>query len=283
MASHCLYAGSRWLDAAKPNLRIFSVPRGYHPPMNSSPTLSGLILILRTVAAPGLAAILVWAALVRPLPRLAAPAGALAGLLLGWALGFGPQAAFPPVQTLDWLPWLLSGLALAASLPRFSAPATAAVLLAGLAALAPPLLTEGDVATLAMETGAAGLGSLGFVTTLGGSIVIGGLANSAFAVAAVLWWGARAGRVTVAPGLLQAGAVAWLWLAFSARHLAELPLPETLLAAAALASAALPRDGGNRPGWRRMAADLLPPAVPALAAVGWVLWPYVSAQLGGYS
>ena len=275
--------------------------------MESTPALSGLILLLRTVAAPALTAVLVWAAAVRPLPRRAAPVGALAGLLLGWALGFGHQAAFPPAQTLDWLPGLLLALALAASLPKFSAPATGLVLLAGLAALAPPLLTEGDLATLATETGtaallgaalmwiagratpqqgsaalAAGLGSQGFVTTLGGSIVIGGLANSAFAVAAALALGAFSGRLTPGPALLRAGAVVWLWLAFSARHLAEIPLPETLLGAATLATAALPRAVGAGSVWRRLAGDVLPSALPALAAVGLTLWRYFAAQHGGY-
>lgn len=275
--------------------------------METTPALAGLLLVLRTVAAPALAVVFVWAATVRALPRLVAPAGALAGLLLGWTLGFGHQAAFPPVQTLDWLPWLLLALAVAAGLPKFSAPATAAALLAGLAALAPPLLADGEPAILAMEVGAAallgaflmwaagrgapsggaaaltaGLGSLGLVTTLGGSIVIGGLANSAFAVAAMLWVGVCTGRASVGPALLRAGAVVWLWLAFSARHLAEIPLPETLLAAAALASTALPPPKRARRGLRRLALEVLSPALPALAAVGLAVWRYVAAQQGAY-
>jgi hypothetical protein len=201
--------------------------------MEQSPALSGLLLALRTVAAPGLAGLVIWAALARPLPRLAAPAGALAGMLLGWALGFGPQAAFPPAQTLDWLPWLLAALALTGSLPRAALPASVAVLLAGLGLLTPPALAQGDAVTLAVEVAAsailglalmaaferrraperkgfslaAGFASLGLVTSLGGSIVVGGLANSAFAVAAVLWLAGWAGRLETSPSLLRAAAV----------------------------------------------------------------------------
>jgi hypothetical protein len=275
--------------------------------MENSPALSGLLLALRTIAAPGLAGLAIWAATARPLPRLAAPAGVLAGMLLGWALGFGHQAAFPPAQTLDWLPWLLLTLALAGGLPRSGYSATVAVLLAGLAVLTPPLLAQGETATLAVETGtatllglslmaalgraptpgrssfalAAGLGSLGFVTSLGGSIVIGGLANSAFAVAAVLWLAGLSGRLPTGPGLLRAGAVVWLWLAFSARHLAEIHLPETLLAGAALATAALPGPGPETQGLRRLLAEVLPPVLPALAAVGLAVGRYFAAE-GGY-
>jgi hypothetical protein len=275
--------------------------------MESTPALSGLFLALRTVAAPGLAGLAIWAATARPLPRHAAAAAALAGLLLGWALGYGHQAAFPPAQTLDWLPWLLLALALAGNLPRIGLPATLAVMLAGLAALTPPLLTEGETSTLAMETGAAallglalmqalarpatpgrgafalaaGFGSLGLVTTLGGSIVIGGLANSAFAVAAVLWLASLGSRLVPGPALLRAGAVTWLWLAFSARHLAEIPLPETLLGAAALATALLPGPAPQSRVLRRLAAEVLPPALPALAAVGVAFWRYFAAQ-GSY-
>ena len=79
-----------------------------------------------------------------------------------------------------------------------------------------------------------------------------------------------------------AGAVVWLWLAFSARHLAEIPLPETLLAAAALASTALPPPKRARRGLRRLALEVLPPALPALAAVGLAVWRYVAAQQGAY-
>lgn len=272
--------------------------------MESSPALSALLLALRTLAVPGLAGLAIWAAAARPLPRLAAPAGALAGLLLGWALGFGPQAAFPPAQTLDWLPWLLLALALAAR----SVPATGVVLLAGLAMLTPPLLSEGETLTLAVETGAAallglalmrargqsaaprrgafalvaGFGSLGLVTTLGGSLVIGGLADSAFAVAAVLWLASLGGRLVVGPSLLRAGAVVWLWLAYSARHLAEIPLPETLLSAAALATVLLPDPGADGRGLRRLAGEVLPPALPALAAVTLTVWRYFAAQQSGY-
>lgn len=277
--------------------------------MDSSPALSGLLLALRTLAAPGLAGLAIWAAAARPLPRGAAPVAALAGLLLGWALGFGPQAAFPPAQTLDWLPWLLLALAIAASLPRIGFPASGAVLLAGLPALTPPLLAESGTAALALESGAAavlglalmaalgrapspgrgawaltaGLGSLGLATTLGGSLVIGGLAHSAFAVAAVLGLVALGGRPVAGPGLLRAGAAVWLWLAYSARHLAEIPLPETLLSAAALATVLLPAPGPETPGLRRLAGEILPPAIPALAAVGLAVWRYwVAAQGGGY-
>src|SRR5574337_1086135 len=129
---------------------------------------------------------------------------------------------------------------------------------------------------------AAGLGSLGFVTTLGGSLVIGGLANSAFAVTAALWLGACTGRAKAGPALLRAGAAVWLWLAFSARHLAEIPLPETLLSAAALASAALPAPNKAQRGLRRLAVEVLPPALPALMAVGLAVWRYAAAQQGGY-
>jgi hypothetical protein len=276
--------------------------------MKSTPALSGLLLALRTVATPGLAGVAIWAVIARPLPRHAAPAAALAGLLLGWALGFGPQAAFPPAQTLDWLPWLLVALALAGTVPRGQFPATIGVLLAGLAVLTPPLLAEGETTTLILESGAAallglalmaaldrsttpargafalaaGLGGLGLVTTLGGSIVIGGLADSAFAVAAALWLAGLGGRMMAGTGLLRAGAVVWLWLAYSARHLAGIPLPETLLAAAALATARLPAPGPEARGLRRLAGEVLPPAIPALAAVALAAWGYFAAQQGGY-
>lgn len=277
--------------------------------MDSSASLSGLFLALRTLGAPALACLVIWAAAHRPLPRLAAPLGALAGMLLGWMLGFGPQAAFPPAQTLDWLPWLLLALGLAGFTPACPVAGRIAVLVAGLWLLAPPLLREAETSALALELGAAatlgillllvagratapgrgtlalaaGLGSLGFVTSLGGSIVIGGLANSAFAVAAVLWLGALTGRLpTPGPGLLQAGAAVWLWLAFSARHLAEIHLPETLLAGAAIATALLPSPGPEARGLRRLLGEALPSALPALAAVGLGVWRYFAAQHSGY-
>jgi hypothetical protein len=275
--------------------------------METSPALAGLFLALRTLAAPGLAGIAVWAAAARPLPRLAAPAGALAGLLLGWALGFGHQAAFPPAQTLDWLPWLLVALALAGSLPRGRTAACAGVMVAGLAVLAPPVLTAGAPGELALALGgagllglasmgaigrsdparggialAAGLGSLGLVTTLGGSIVVGGLALSAFGVAALLGLGALTGRAAAGPDQLRAGAVAWLWLAFSARHLAEVPLPELLLAAAALGSTLLPAPWQGRGVIVRRLGEILLPATPALAAIALTVWRYASAQQVGH-
>lgn len=278
--------------------------------MESSAALSGLMLALRTVGGPALACLVVWALARRPLPTQAAPLGALAGLLLGWALGFGHQAAFPPAQTLDWLPWLLLALGLAGLVPGNGAWARIAVLIAGLWLLAPPLLREAETVPLALELGgagalgvmlmlaagrsanpgrgaialAAGLGSLGFVTSLGGSIVIGGLANSAFAVAAVLWLGSLAvNRYPAAgSGLLQAGAAVWLWLAFSARHLAEIHLPETLLAATAIATTLLASPAPEARGLRRLLGQALPPAIPALTAVGLAVWRYLAAQHSGY-
>lgn len=283
--------------------------------MDNSQALAGVWIGLQAVGLP--AAVFAVAAAV--LSRFAggglALGGAAAlGALSGWAALFGPQAALPPRQTLDWLPWLaLALLAVAAVTARRGAALRWAgrigVLTLGLWLLSPPLLVEAAAATrLAEWGGALGLGlllgwavtrrhdgrraaaalatafgSLGFVTALSGSIVVGGLALAAFAVAGLVWLGQVTGRLSPAPaGLAAAGVTWWLWLAFSARHLAELPLPETLLAAAAAAVAALALDAARDGRAGRLLAQVLPAAAPAGVAVGLALWRYLSAAAMGY-
>ncbi len=279
--------------------------------MDNTASLAGILLALRTVAGPAVLSLALAALLARALPRQAAAVAACAGLFLGWALGYGHQAAFPPAQTLDWLPILVAALLVAGLLPRGRTPAMGVILALGLALLVPPLLREESLAVLGGEWGialalglglmalagrargdaraplavAAALGSLGFVISLGGSIVIGGLANTAFAVAAALGLGAvLCGRLPAAgAGLAQAGVVVWTWLAFSGRHLAEIHLPETLLSAAALATLAFPSAKVPPQGkFARLAWAIVPPAFPALAAIGLTLWRYLSAQQGAY-
>ncbi|MBI3140559.1 MAG: hypothetical protein HYZ19_01690 [Rhodocyclales bacterium] len=246
----------------------------------------------------------------------AAGAAAIAGLLTAWAALFGPQAAFPPAQTLDWLPWLTVGALLILAVgarPAFPAalrwPLRLAVLGAGLWLLTPPLLRGQDATTLGGEVGAAfvlgalllaaarrrayepeggasvlaalaaALGSLGFVTALGGSLVLGGLTTAASAIAALAWLALLAGRLPPPGAAAIAAAVAfWAWLAYSARHLAEIPAAETLLSAAALAAVLVPLRLGGKGFFQRAFATLLAPALPALAAAAVAVWRYATAQ-----
>lgn len=246
----------------------------------------------------------------------AAGAAGLAGLLAAWVALFGPQAAFPPVQTLDWLPWLLPAAAVALMFGERPAcpaplrwPLRLAFLGAGVWLLTPPLLRGQDATTLGSELGAAfvlgtlllaaalrrardaqggvsvlaalaaAFGSLGFVTTLGGSLIVGGLTTAAFAVAGLAWLALQAERLPPPGAAAVAAAVAlWLWLAYSARHLAEIPAPETLLSAAALAIVVVPLRQGGKGFLRRAFAPLLASALPALAAVAVAVWRYTTAQ-----
>ncbi len=97
-----------------------------------------------------------------------------------------------------------------------------------------------------------------------------------------MYLGTAAGRLArPGPALVSGALTLWLWLAFSARHLAEIPLTETLLSAAAAAAALVaPRLGAG--GRMRVAVAVLPPAAPALLAAGLASWRYLAAQSMGY-
>lgn len=286
--------------------------------MENAQALEGLTLAVKVVALPAVAFVLAYLA---ARPRLSRESSALAiaavvGFITGWAASFGAQASFPPQQTLDWLPWLvILGAALLAVVQRSNgsewrlAIATLAIAAPGLYLLTPPLLAEQSVATLALEWGGAlalaaamlwaalsspdrerstialavAFGGFGFVTSLGGSLVIGGLANAAFAVAGAIWLGQASGRLhMIGRGPIAAGVILWVWVAFSARHLAEIHLAETLLCAAGAAAAALVLGHGKMGLLRRTGSIVLPPAVPASIAVGLALWRYFAAQQVGY-
>lgn len=280
--------------------------------MENSQALQSVWLAVQSLVLPAVILLAGLFALRRVLsPAAALAVAACAGVIAGWAALFGPQAQFPPRQTLDWLPLLIvaAAAALAASrrLPGWRREAVAlAVIAAGLYLLSPPLLREQPAATLAFEwlgalvlaagllaagrvdgeraaaALAAAFGSLGFVTSLGGSLIIGGIANAAFALAACIYLGTAAGRLArPGPALVSGALTLWLWLAFSARHLAEIRLTETLLSAAA-AAAALVASRLGAGGRMRVAVALLPPAAPALLAVGLASWRYLAAQSMGY-
>lgn len=286
--------------------------------MENTQALEGLALALKVLALPALAFVLAYAVARPRLTResTAVAIAAIVGFTTGWATSFGAQANFPPQQTLDWLPLLvLVGAALLYMVERPAdsgwRPTVGALGLvaAGLFLLTPPLLAEQSATTLALELGATlalatvllwatrsspdrdrstvalavAFGSLGFVTSLGGSLVIGGLANAAFAVAGVIWLGQASGRLQmVGRGPIAAGVILWVWIAFSARHLAEIHLAETLLCAAGAAAAAVVLRRGKEGLLRRTGSVVLPPAVPALIAVGLALWRYFAAQQVGY-
>lgn len=283
--------------------------------MENSQALAGVWIGVQALGLPALAFVVTFGFAGRVLRQAAALGlAALVGVLAGWAAIFGPQAAFPPQQTLDWLPWLGGATAAALALVAGRSPAVqravgGVLLAAGLWLLSPPLLREAAAAERAAEwAGALALGALllwaalrrfdgaraaaalaaafaglGFVTALGGSIVVGALALAAFAVAGLVWLGQAAGRLPrPGPALAAGGVLWWLFAAFSARHLAEIHLAETLLAAAAAAAAALALDPPRDSRLKRAAAQLLPAAAPAGVAAGLALWRYLSAASMGY-
>lgn len=286
--------------------------------MEYAQALEGLTLALKMLALPAVVFVLAYLA---ARPRLSGESvplaiAASAGVVTGWATSFGAQASFPPQQTLDWLPLLVVfGAALLAAVQHWSGrqrrlnAAALAITAVGLYLLTPPLLAEQSAATLALEWGGAlalaaamlwaalsspdrerstvalavAFGGFGFVTSLGGSLVIGGLANAAFAVAGAIWLGQASGRLhMIGRGPIAAGVILWVWIAFSARQLAEIHLAETLLCATGAAAAALIVGHGKMGLLRRTGSIVLPPAVPASIAVGLALWRYFAAQQVGY-
>lgn len=286
--------------------------------MEYAQALEGLTLALKMLALPAVVFVLAYLALRRYLrvERTAVAIAAIVGFITGWAASFGTQASFPPQQTLDWLPLLvILDAALLAAVRRWSgsewrlASAALAIAAGGLYLLTPPLLAEQSATTLALEWGGAlalaaallwaalsspdrerstvalavAFGGFGFVTSLGGSLVIGGLANAAFAVAGAIWLGQVSGRLhMIGRGPIAAGVILWVWIAFSARQLAEIHLAETLLCAAGAAAAALILGHGKMGLLRRTGSIVLPPAVPTSIAVGLALWRYFAAQQVGY-
>lgn len=268
--------------------------------MDTHPLLQGVLIAAQSLGLPVLVALAVYF-LTRPLAAgIRLTLALLLGFSAGWAALFGSQASFPPRQTLDWLPLLAAVLALLGLLPRSVRQIAYGLLLAvGLWLFSPPLLMRADWLVLLGEWAVALLvglallltvtlradtlrlpvalacafGALGFVTSLGGSIVIGSLLNSGFALAGVLWLAQSRLPTTAVTAASAAGVVVWVWLAFSARHLAEIHPEETLLAAAALLTLWLPL-----PARLRHLTALLLPALPALAAVGLAVWRYFAAQ-----
>lgn len=272
--------------------------------MDTHPLLQGVLIAAQSLGLPVLIALVVYF-LTRPLAAgMRLTLALLLGFSAGWAALFGSQASFPPRQTLDWLPLLAAVLAVLGVLPRTVRCIAAGLLLAiGLWLFAPPLLLRADWLTLLGEWGvalvlglallvtatqqtatlrllaalAAAFEALGFVTSLGGSIVIGSLLNVGFALAGLLWLVQSRLPATAVTAAGAAGAVVWVWLAFSARHLAEIHPEETLLAAAALLTLWLPLPAR----WQRLTGVLLP-AVPALLAIGLAVWRYFAAQSSSY-